>query len=52
MAPNRGLGVHQNKFLKPPEAPLDKNWERASYVNVIYIHNGIMPYGEEDGLHR
>src|SRR6202000_2372533 len=35
-----------------PAGRLDKNSGWATYVNVIYIHNGVMPYGEGNGLHR
>src|SRR5262249_32836768 len=35
-----------------PSGRLDKNSGWATYVNVIYIHNGVMPYGEGNGLHR
>ena len=39
----RGLGAPQNKFERPAAPGLTKirGWFR--YVNVIYIHNGVMP---------
>ena len=42
-AARRGLGAAQNNLTRPACARLDKNSERFTYVNVIYIHNGIPP---------
>ena len=41
--PARAPGAPQNKFRAPPGARLDKNPGWFRYVNVIYIHNGVMP---------
>ena len=46
--PNRpgsrpGLGAAQNKLPGAACGPLDKNPGWFTYVNVIYIHNGVMP---------
>ena len=37
------LGAPQNKFAGAACAQLDKNPGWFRYVNVIYIHNGVMP---------
>ena len=39
----RTLGYAQNKFESPACGRLDKNPGWFTYVNVIYIHNGVMP---------
>ena len=38
-----GLGAAQNKLPGAAFGPLDKNPGWVTYVNVIYIHNGVMP---------
>ena len=44
--------VAQHNVSGPFAPPLDKIQDCASYVNVIYIHNGTCRHGEEHGLHR
>src|SRR5437660_1072956 len=39
----RVLGAPPNKFKGAARAQLDKNPGWFRYVNVIYIHNGVMP---------
>ena len=39
----QGPGAPQNNFDGAAGAPLDKNPGWFTYVNVIYIHNGVMP---------
>ena len=37
------VGAAQNNLIGPACAQLDKNQEEFRYVNVIYIHNGMLP---------
>ncbi len=42
-APSGPWGTPKNKFQPLPGNRLDKNPGCFTYVNVIYIHNGVMP---------